>query len=94
MMHCKWGIVFLCQLLTSGLFPHILVLSDDPLAPYRWKNRILLVFSPSAKHPQLIAQVQAIGKQAAGLEEREGAFQNYAACFFRRSVIIENLPLL
>jgi len=47
--------------------------SGDPacLAPYRWKNRILLIFAPSAEHSDYAKQVQALEGEFAGVVERD-----------------------
>jgi hypothetical protein len=44
---------------------------DDPLATYRWKSRVLLVFAPRADAPALAEQRRFIEKQKAGVQERD-----------------------
>lgn len=43
---------------------------DDPLATYRWKSRVLLVFAPRADAPSLVAQRRSVEKEKAGFQDR------------------------
>lgn len=43
----------------------------QPLDQYRWKNRILLVFSPDPQGQQLLAQLSLLQPSRAGLMERD-----------------------
>ena len=47
--------------------------ADGPfsLDPYRWQNRILLVFAPSAKSPDYEAQMRLFEGEEAGFEDRD-----------------------
>ncbi len=44
---------------------------DDPLAAYRWKNRVLLVFAPRTDAPALAEQRRFIEGEKAGFRERD-----------------------
>ena len=41
------------------------------LEPFRWKNRLLLIFAPEVKHPELLGQNQVIAKCPGGFLERD-----------------------
>lgn len=41
------------------------------LGSYQWKNRLLLVFSPTENSPNYQQQMQLLQKQAAGLDDRD-----------------------
>ena len=46
------------------------------LAPYRWENRLLLVFSPDSEHPQFSQQMLELQREPAAWQERDlGLFQ-------------------
>lgn len=44
--------------------------SEDPLQPYIWKNRVLVVFANSDKNPDYQRQMRLISKVKAGFAER------------------------
>lgn len=44
---------------------------DDPLAAYRWKNRVLLVFAPRADAPALAEQRRLIEEEKSGFQDRD-----------------------
>ncbi|MDQ3555900.1 MAG: DUF4174 domain-containing protein [Gemmatimonadota bacterium] len=44
---------------------------SSPLHSFRWRNRPLLVFAPSAVDPRLAEQVQRVEAKRAGFEERD-----------------------
>ena len=56
--------------LTALLTPSVATGADDPLAPYRWQARPLLVFSPPADE-RLRTQVAALDAARDGLRERD-----------------------
>lgn len=45
--------------------------AGDPLAPYRWKNRVLVAMAPSRSDPSLVAQRRIVVDLGAAGRERD-----------------------
>lgn len=58
-------------LLTMGLAMNVANAADNPLAPWRWHARLLLLFAPSAQNDRLVAQQNLLAGDAGGLRERD-----------------------
>ena len=56
---------------SPGATPGTVLRQDDPLAAYRWKARVLLVFAPRADAPALAEQRRFLEKEKTGLRERD-----------------------
>lgn len=61
-------LIFLVMLLISG---NLLAQESDILKNYRWKNRILIIFSPSNNADIYINQISALNEAKKGVKDRE-----------------------
>ena len=58
-------------LLTTALFTTVIVAQAPDLNALRWNSRVLLLFAPDARNPQLAQQKEMLDQQAAGVQERD-----------------------
>lgn len=63
--------LLLLSLLTLGVTRSPAPRQDDPLAAYRWKARVLLVFAPRANAPALVEQRRFAEKEKANFQDRD-----------------------
>ena len=61
----------LTSLLTTALFTTVVVAQAPDLNTLRWNSRVLLLFAPDARNPQLAQQKEMLDQQAAGVQERD-----------------------
>ncbi|NLI81986.1 MAG: DUF4174 domain-containing protein [Deltaproteobacteria bacterium] len=69
----KWGLVLLgTPAVLIALQGVIAIAGEDrlDLTAYRWKNRLLLVFSPSEEFPAFKEFMKHVSEQATGVSER------------------------
>lgn len=55
----------------SGLAGGAQAAGSDPLAGHRWRERVLVVIAPDARHPALAQQREIFRKAASGTHERD-----------------------
>ena len=71
-MHHVISSVAIASLLAMSTFSGLAApLGGDPLAPYRWEARLLVVLAPDASDPQLLAQRRAFESMKEGADERD-----------------------
>ena len=55
----------------AAVFAATATAEDDPLAPYLWEARPVIVFADSPKDPRFVSQVERLHEAAAEMAERD-----------------------
>lgn len=59
------------SLFTAALFAVVVVAQAPDLDGLRWNNRVILLFAPDARNPQLAQQKEMLDQEEAGIKDRD-----------------------